>query len=210
MADGYTAKYCVQTAASFEIRGRLARVSRTMEACPMDSNRRPVLKLGVVDLGIETASLPTGVTVELAVIRHPGAAAIVAVDRDGTIAMLSQWRHAIGSWLREIPAGCRNAGEDYLECARRELGEEAGLAATRWDHLGGIVTIPSFCDERIELYLARDLSAGAGDLDHDEVIKVARIPFVEALEMIDRGEIVDAKTIVALYRARDFMAREAA
>lgn len=174
----------------------------------MESSRRPILKLGVVDLGVETASLPNGVTVDLAVIRHPGAAAIVALDRDGTVALLSQWRHAIGGWLREIPAGCRNAGEDYLACARRELGEEAGVSASRWDHLGGIVTIPSFCDERIELFLARDLSAGGGSLDHDEVISVARVPLVEALEMIGRGEIVDAKTIVALYRTRDFLSRE--
>ena len=174
----------------------------------MDSTRRPVLKLGVVDLGIETASLPSGVTIDLAVIRHPGASAIVALESDRSIALLSQWRHAIGTWLREIPAGCRAAGEDYLACAQRELGEEAGLAAARWDHLGAIVTIPSFCDERIELFLARDLSAGAGNLDHDEVIRVARVPLVEAFEMIGRGEIVDAKTIVALYRARDFLARD--
>jgi ADP-ribose pyrophosphatase len=179
-----------------------------MEARAMESNRRPVLKLGVVDLGVETASLPTGITVDLAVIRHPGAAAIVALDRDGTIAMLTQWRYAIGTWLREIPAGCRNAGEDYLACAQRELGEEAGVAASRWDHLGGIVTIPSFCDERIELFLARDLSPGVGELDHDEVIKVTRVPLVEAFEMIERGEIIDAKTITALYRARDFLARD--
>ncbi len=174
----------------------------------MDTKRRPVLKLGVVDLGVETATLPNGVTVDLAVIRHPGAAAIVALDVDGTVAMLSQWRHAIGAWIWEIPAGCRNAGEDALTCARRELGEEAGLAAAKWDHLGGIVTIPSFCDERIELYLARDLSAGHGALDHDEVIKVSRIAFRETFAMTERGEIVDAKTIAALYRARDFLARE--
>ena len=188
----------------------LAPPLQAREALAMDSSRRPVLKLGVVDLGIETASLPSGVTVDLAVIRHPGASAIVALDRDGNIALLSQWRHAVGTWLREIPAGCRGMGEDYLACAQRELGEEAALAAARWDHLGAIVTIPSFCDERIELFLARDLSAGTGDPDHDEVIRVARVPLVEAFEMIDRGEIVDAKTIVALYRARDFLARDPA
>jgi len=172
----------------------------------MSENRRPVLKLGVVDLGIERADLPTGVTIDMAVIRHPGAAAIVAIDDSGAVAMLSQWRHAIGEWMWEIPAGCRNAGEDALACARRELGEEAGLAAARWDHLGAIVTIPSFCDERIELYLARDLSAGQGDLDHDEVIRRVRLPMGEALAMVARGEIVDAKTIVALYRTREFVA----
>lgn len=171
----------------------------------MDTKRRPILKLGVVDLGVETATLPTGVTVDLAVIRHPGAAAIVALDSDGAVAMLSQWRHAVGAWIWEIPAGCRNAGEDALACAQRELGEEAGLAASRWDHLGGIVTVPSFCDERIELYLARDLSPGHGALDHDEVIKVSRVTFAETFAMIERGEIADAKTIVALYRTRDFL-----
>lgn len=171
----------------------------------MASNRRPVLKLGVVDLGVETAELPGGVQVELAVIRHPGASAIVALDSDGQVAMLTQYRHAIGGWLSEVPAGCRNPGEDFLQCARRELGEEASLAAARWDRLGSIVTIPSFCDERIELYLARELTAGAGSLDHDEVIRVKRVPFEETFAMIRRGNIVDAKTIAALYRARDFL-----
>jgi ADP-ribose pyrophosphatase len=174
----------------------------------MASDRRPVLKLGVVDFGVESATLPGGAQVELPVIRHPGASAIVALYPDMNIAMLRQYRHAIGGWMREIPAGCRNPGEDSLACARRELGEEAGVAAARWDHLGSIVTIPSFCDERIELYLARELSAGAGALDHDEVISVSSVPFEETFEMIRRGEIVDAKTIVALFRARDFLEKE--
>ena len=93
------------------------------------SNRRQVLKLGVVDLGVEHVSLPNGVEIDLAVIRHPGAAAIVALDEAGNIAMLYQYRHAIGGYLWEIPAGCRNAGETPLQCAHRELAEEAGLSA---------------------------------------------------------------------------------
>jgi len=174
----------------------------------MSSNRRPVLKVGVVDFAVETATLPGGVQVDLAVIRHPGASAIVALYPDMTVAMLRQYRHTIGGWMREIPAGCRNSGEDPLECARRELGEEARVAAARWDHLGSIITVPSFCDERIELYLARDLSEGSGTLDHDEVITVSRVPFDETFAMIRRGDIVDAKSIVALYRARDFLEQE--
>src|ERR1700694_4132792 len=172
----------------------------------MDSNRRQVLKLGVVDLGVEHASLPNGVEIDLAVIRHPGAAAIVALDEKGDIAMLHQYRHAVGGYLWEIPAGCRNAGETPLQCAHRELAEEAGLSARRWDHLGTIVTIPSFCDERIDLYLARELNDAPGELDHDEVISVTRVDLDQALAMIARGEMVDAKSIVALLRARDFLA----
>jgi ADP-ribose pyrophosphatase len=173
----------------------------------MAIERRPILKLGVVDLGVERAELPNGVTLDLAVIRHPGASAIVALDENGTIAMLTQYRHAIGGWLREIPAGCRNGTESPLQCAERELREEAGLTARRWDHLGGIVTIPSFCDERIELFLARGLSPAEGQLDLDEVIKVERIMLEEALTMVTAGEIIDAKTIAGLHHANAFLKR---
>jgi len=172
----------------------------------MAVQRREVLKLGVVDLGIEKAELPNGVTVDLAVVRHPGASAIVALDEHRRVALLRQWRHAIGGWIWEIPAGCRRAGESARECAERELSEETGLGAQRWDHLGAIVTIPSFCDERIELYLARELNDAPGELDHDEVISATRVDLDETLAMIARGEMVDAKSIVALLRARDFLA----
>ena len=172
----------------------------------MAVQRREVLKLGVVALGIEKAELPNGVTVDLAVVRHPGASAIVALDEHRRVALLRQWRHAIGGWIWEIPAGCRRAGESARACAERELSEETGLGAQRWDHLGAIVTIPSFCDERIELYLARELNDAPGELDHDEVISATRVDLDETLAMIARGEMVDAKSIVALLRARDFLA----
>jgi ADP-ribose pyrophosphatase len=171
----------------------------------MDSNRRQVLKLGVVDLGIEHVSLPNGLEIDLAVIRHPGAAAIVALDDVGKLVMLHQYRHAVGGNLWEIPAGCRNPGETPLQCAHRELAEEAGLSARRWDHLGAIVTIPSFCDERIDLYLARDLDLATGTPDDDEVIRVEKMSFADAMKMVRSGEIIDAKTIAALYRARDLL-----
>ena len=171
----------------------------------MAHNRHPVLKLGVVDIGVESATLPNGVTIDLAVIRHPGASAIVAIDADGAIPLLTQYRHAIGGWLKEIPAGCINVGETPRACAERELREEAGLVARHWDQLGTIVTIPSFCDERITLFLARDLTDAERELDHDEVINVDRVPLAEALRMIFRSEIIDAKTIAALHLTREFL-----
>lgn len=171
----------------------------------MAHNRRPILKLGVVDFGVESAALPNGVTIDLAVVRHPGASAIVAIDADGSIPLLTQYRHAYGGWLKEIPAGCINTGETPRECAERELREEAGVTARQWDQLGMIVTIPSFCDERITLFLARDLTAAARDLDHDEVINVDRVPLDEALRMVARNEIVDAKSIAALHLTREFL-----
>jgi ADP-ribose pyrophosphatase len=171
----------------------------------MDHNRRSVLKLGVVDVGVESAALPNGVTIDLAVIRHPGASAIVALDADGAIPLLTQYRHAVGGWLKEIPAGCINPGETPRLCAERELREEAGFVAQQWVQLATIVTIPSFCDERITLFLARDLSGAERKLDHDEVINVDRVPFDKALRMIQRGEIMDAKTIAALHLTREFL-----
>jgi ADP-ribose pyrophosphatase len=102
-------------------------------------------------------------------------------------------------------AGCVNPGETPRECAERELREEAGLTANQWDRIGTIVTIPSFCDERIAIWLARGLVPAERELDHDEVINVDRVKLDEALRMVRRGEIVDAKTIAALYEVREFL-----
>jgi ADP-ribose diphosphatase len=171
----------------------------------MSSTRRQVLKVGVVDFGVEETTLPNGVRGEFAIIRHPGAAAVVALDDRGKVTMLSQYRHALGRYLWEIPAGVRKEGERAIQCAQRELAEEAGLSARRWDRIGSIVTVPSFCDEEIRLFLARELDLAVADRDHDEIIQVKQIPFAEALRMIRRGDIVDAKTIAALYQAREFL-----
>jgi|SRR5579875_1420436 ADP-ribose pyrophosphatase len=174
----------------------------------MASERRPVLKMGVVDVGVERALLPNGLEVELALVRHPGASAIVALDEFGFVVMLSQYRYAVGDWLHEVPAGCRLEGESPLQCAKRELREEAGICAARWDHLGSIVTIPSFCDERIELFLARQLSTALTQRDLDEVIKVERFGLADALALIRSGQIIDAKTIAALHHANAFLEEE--
>jgi ADP-ribose pyrophosphatase len=171
----------------------------------MESTRRPILKMGVIDFGIESVTLPDGRRLDLPLIRHPGASAIVALNEHGAIAMLKQYRHAIGGWHREIPAGCRNPNESPQDCAVRELCEETGLRAGRWDHLGAIVTIPSFCDERIELFLARDLSQEVACPEPDELIYVEQVTLTDALAMVRRGEIIDAKTIAALHHTQAFL-----
>jgi len=157
----------------------------------------------IVDLQLDDVTLPNGRSVTLEMVHHPGAAAIVAVDAGGEVTLLRQWRHAAGGYIWEVPAGTLAPGEAPEACARRELREEAGLVATDWTPLGSILTTPGFCDERIHLYLARDLSAAAQQLDHDEVLTVTRMPFAEALAMVHRGEIEDAKSIAALCRARE-------
>jgi ADP-ribose pyrophosphatase len=161
--------------------------------------RREIYAGRVVNLAIEDVLLPNGETTQLELMRHPGAAGAVPLFDDGSIAILRQYRHAAGGWLWEIPAGKLDvAGEDPLACARRELAEEAGLAARRWEKLGSILTTPGFCDEVIHLYLARDLSEVDRHHERDEVIEVHRMGLADALARIPAEEIRDTKTVCAL------------
>jgi ADP-ribose pyrophosphatase len=168
-----------------------------------------IYKGRIVDFRLEEVSLPNGATVTLEVIRHPGAAAIVAVDGDGQVTLVHQYRHAAGGFLWEIPAGTLESGELPLTCARRELQEEAGLVAEELVLLGSVLTVPGFCDERIHLFLARRLTAAPQQLDHDEVLTVSRVPLARALEMVRSGTIQDAKTIAGLHHAVAYLRDEA-
>lgn len=164
---------------------------------------RQIYKGRVLDVRLEEVRLPNDVTVSLEMIRHPGAAAIVALDDEGCVTLIHQFRHAAGGFIWEIPAGKLDHGEEPVQCARRELQEEAGLRAQELIHLGAVLTAPGFCDERIHLFLARGLSTAPQQLDHDEVLTVSHTPLSDALEMIRRGEIQDAKTIAGLHLAAE-------
>ncbi len=168
-----------------------------------------IYKGRVVDLRLEEVTLPNQVTVTLEIIRHPGAAAVVALDADSEVTLVRQFRHAAGGFIWEIPAGKLDAGEQPLACAARELREEVGLVAAEFTHLGSILTAPGFCDERIDLFLARQLTAAEQRLDPDEVISVARMPLARAVAMIHSGEIQDAKTIAGLHHAVEYLKHEA-
>jgi ADP-ribose pyrophosphatase len=165
------------------------------------AGRREIYKGRIIDLYRDEVELPNGHSVELEIVHHPGAAAIVAVDAQGEVVLLRQYRHAAGGYIWEVPAGTLAAGESPADCARRELREEAGLVAQAWTALGSILTTPGFCDERIHLFLARELSDDTQQLDHDEVLSVSRVAMRRALAMIRAGEIEDAKSIAALHRA---------
>lgn len=153
-------------------------------------------------LEVHHVVLPNGVERRFEVIRHPGAAAIVALHDNGDVVLLRQLRYAANqSRILELPAGKLDPGEAPEACARRELAEETGLTAGRWEELLTLWMTPGFCDERIWLFLARDLTEGKMENEEDEVIEVLRVPLGEALAMIDRGEILDAKTICGLAAA---------
>jgi ADP-ribose pyrophosphatase len=134
----------------------------------------------------------------LEVVRHPGAAAVVPLKDDGTVILIRQFRHAAGGFIYEIPAGKLHPGEDPTVCAARELEEEIGYRAGRFDPLSSIFTAPGFTDEVIHIYKATELTVGRQHLDRDEVLEVIEMPLSEAIRMIEAGAIRDAKSIVGL------------
>jgi len=164
---------------------------------------RRIYKGRIVDLRIEQVTLPNGVAVDLELMHHPGASAVAAVDEAGRVTLIRQYRHAAGGYIWELPAGVLSGPEEPpAACAARELREEAGLEAREVLPLGTILTTPGFCDERIHLFLARGLRETGHARDADEVIaEIQRIPLGDALAMLRRGEIVDAKTIAGLHLA---------
>jgi ADP-ribose pyrophosphatase len=135
------------------------------------------------------------------IVRHPGGAAVLPLHEDGTVTLIRQPRPAINAITLEIPAGRLGADEDPLDCARRELEEETGLTANSIEPLSFIYSSPGVFDEKIYLYLARELTQGESAQEQFEDIHPVRLPFSEALEMACDGRIVDGKTIAALMRA---------
>ncbi len=161
----------------------------------------------VVHLFVETITLPNGHTTALEVIKHPGAAAVVPFLDPDTILLVRQYRHAVGGYLLEIPAGKLDAGEAPEHCAARETEEETGYRAGRLEKLGAILTTPGFTDEIIHLYAGYDLVATTSALEADEDLSVLPMPFADALSRVDQGKITDAKTMSALMLAARARAR---
>ena len=166
----------------------------------VDHSRR-IFKGRVVTLDIDTVTLPNGATIELEMIHHPGAAAVVPMKEDGTVILIRQYRHAAGGYIYEIPAGKLHPGEDPKLCAARELQEEIGYRADSLELLTSVLTTPGFTDEVIHIYMGSGLTKGKQDLDHDELIEIIELPLEKALAQITDGTIRDAKTIVGLQTA---------
>lgn len=133
-------------------------------------------------------------------VRHPGATALVAVDDQGMILLVRQYRIASGRVMKEIPAGTLNPAEPPEVCAVRELQEETGYKPGRIEPLGGFYVAPGYTTEYIHLFLATDLIESRLPGDEDEFIEVDRVSLADALAMIERGEIVDSKTIIGVLR----------
>lgn len=152
----------------------------------------------IFDVVLEKVTLPNGAIKDREIVRHPGAAAMVPLLDDGKVVLIRQYRHAVGKFLWEIPAGTLEPGEEAVECARRELAEETGYEAARFDKLAEILPAPGYTDEHIHIFLASGLTPVEQSLEDDEVLQTLPAPFDTVLEMITKGEIQDAKTITGL------------
>ncbi|MGE0116113.1 MAG: NUDIX hydrolase [Steroidobacteraceae bacterium] len=156
----------------------------------------------VIRLNIERVRLPNQSLAELEIIHHPGGAAVLAMDDQQRVCLLYQFRHAAGGWVWELPAGKIDHHEPHFQTAQRELQEEAGCHADNWHYLGRYLSSPGVFTEVVHLYLARELTMVGHQPEEHEVFSVEWRPFTEALAMAQRGEIMDGKTLVALFLAQ--------
>jgi ADP-ribose pyrophosphatase len=157
----------------------------------------------ILTLNLERVRLPNGRVAELEIAHHPGGAAVVAVDGTGRVCLLRQFRHAAGGWVDELPAGKLDGGEPPIDCARRELAEEAGVTARQWDKLGEYLSSPGVLTEVVHVFLARDLEPVAARPEEHEVFETRWLPLREAASLAARGELHDGKSLVGLMWARE-------
>lgn len=152
----------------------------------------------VVGLRVDEVVMPGGGTARREVVEHLGAVAVVALDSDGMVTLIHQYRHPIGRRLWELPAGLIDkAGEDPVGAARRELVEEVGLSAERWETLVDVAASPGFTDEVVRVYLARDLSEVDREIlgDEEADLVMRKFPLAEAVRMALAGELVNGSTV---------------
>ena len=165
-------------------------------------NDRQIIHSGrVFNLIKENVTLDNGVTTDMEFVEHPGATAIIPMLDESRVLLLKQYRHSLREYIWEIPAGTLDPQESIMNCAKRELIEETGFSANQWQKLAEITPVPGYSDERIHIFLATDLQPAEQNLDTDEIINVHDVGFSEAIEMIETGEIQDAKSIAGLYLA---------
>ena len=163
---------------------------------PIQERAELLLHGKIFDIVAASVRLPSGLAQDFWVVEHPGAVAVAPVLETGEFLLVRQYRHAVRDWLIEIPAGRLEPGETPLAAAKRELEEETGQRAQRWEEIHSIFPAPGFCSERITLFEARDLGGPSGQrlqADADEEIELVRMRPEELLD----GATRDAKTLLA-------------
>jgi ADP-ribose pyrophosphatase len=168
---------------------------------------RKVFEGRIFTVQVETITLPKSGRFDAEIIRHPGSVVLVPITSDGGIILVRQYRHAIGRWVWELPAGSLKHGEDPQKAAARECQEEIGLIPSSVKKLGWLVPTPGYCDEEMNFYRLTGLRApsdgdAAAQPDEDEDIESKAFSVAEIRAMVDSGEIIDMKTVAALYWTR--------
>jgi 8-oxo-dGTP pyrophosphatase MutT (NUDIX family) len=163
--------------------------------------RQAIFDGRVIKVSVDTVELPNGLRLPLELVRHPGGAAVVAIDTQDRVCLLRQYRHAAGGYIYEIPAGKLEPDEPPESTARRELIEEAAVSATEWSSLGAYYSSPGVFTEVIHLYLATGLTPAAANPEASEVFEVEWWPLTQAFERACRGELTDGKTLIGILLA---------
>lgn len=158
----------------------------------------------VVNLKVDTVELPDKKYSKREIVQHSGGVGVVAIKGDNII-LVKQYRKAVEKELIEIPAGKLELNEEPIETARRELQEETGYLSNDLRYLTEFYPTPGYCTEKIHIFITYDIVAGEQDLDEHEYIEVMEVPIKEAYEMVIKGEIVDAKTIIGILGLVDSM-----
>ena len=159
----------------------------------------------VFDIAVCQAELCNREIVRRDIMLHNGGVAVLAIDDDQNIYLVQQYRYGASDFLWELPAGKLEKGEDPLTCAIRELEEETGYTAENYSYIGKLNPSPAIMSEIIYLYLATNLKDGIRHLDDDEFLEVEKVPFQTAYEMVINGKITDAKTQIAIMKAKEIL-----
>ena len=153
----------------------------------------------------DTLKTPDGRETKFEIIEHGGSVVVIPVDEHGNMYFVRQYRHAGGIDLLELPAGTRDGDEPYEECAAREIREETGMEAGKLQKVGEFFLAPGYSSEFMEVYLATDLKHNPLEADEDEFLSVEKYPVRQAIEMAERGEMPDAKSLAALLMAKPYL-----
>ena len=154
----------------------------------------------IVNVRLDEARLPDGSTAKREGVEHPGGVTVLPLEPDGTVWCVRQYRYPRHGLLLELPAGKIELGEDTRECGNRELQEECGCTADRFEKLAQLYPTPAYCTEVIHIYRASGLHESVQKLDDGEFLDVLRIPFAQAVQMVMDGEISDAKTQIGILK----------